>query len=445
MYHPYFKQLIHTREAKQNTQPFQLQPFGDKSIHYLQHSNNYINIAVGAIRSSKTITTIIRFLSFIGHSPHTVFAVAGVTMGALKRNVVTPLLQILDLLHVDYEYHKFDGEIILQNPHKVLTLFGLDKLGSDEKIKGFTCAGSLLDEVTIMNQEAVYMLISRNSLSGAKIFMTCNPGNPNNFINEDYVSNKELHDNGTVLVENFTLEDNPSLDPEYIQYLKNLYPPDSVFYKRNILGEWVSGRGIIFDSFTDDNIFTGEVDLEGYDYLEISSDYGTSTTTCYTLVGVKCHSDYNQFDVISEMGYDATKEVGSQTDVERVDDIVQLQDKYNLGEDNVFYCSHDAGSLMAALLKDDRVRMSVESFMPDTLECINVMSSLFFKNHLRVHESCVETIKQIKGYEWDSKASLRGEDKPVKRDDHYVDSMRGVIMNHLFDMESELLGGLVYL
>lgn len=445
MHHPYYKQLLHTTEAKQNTQPFQLKPFGDKSRHYLQNSNKYINIAVGAIRSSKTITTIMRFLSFVGHSPHTVFAIAGVTMGALKRNVVNPLLQILDLLHVPYEYHKFDGEIVLTNPRKVLTLFGLDKLGSDEKIKGFTCAGSMLDEVTIMNQEAVYMLISRNSLSGAKIFMTCNPGNPNNFVHEDYVTNEKLIRDGTVLVENFTLEDNPSLDGEYVQYLKSLYPPDSVFYKRNILGEWVSGRGIIFGSFTDDNIFKGEVDLDDYDYLEVSSDYGTSTTTCYSLVGVKCYHDHNEFDVIHEMGYDATKQVGTQTDVERVEDIIGLQDMYQLGEDSVFYCSHDAGSLKAALLKDERVRMSVESFMPDTLECINVMSSLFYRNHLRVHESCTETIKQIRGYEWSEKAAQRGEDMPVKKDDHYVDSMRGVIMNHLFGYDNRLLGGLVYL
>lgn len=432
-YHQYTKQLMKIREQQDNTQPFQLKPFGDKSRNYLKKSNSYVNIAVGAIRSSKTITTIIRYLSFIGHSPHTTFAMAGVTMGALKRNVVEPLTQILDLLQLPYEYHKFDGEIILRNPSKKITLFGLDKLGSDEKIKGFTCAGAFLDEVTIMNKEAVYMLLSRNSLSGAKIFMTCNPGNPNNFVHTDYVTNEDLINDGTVLVENFTLEDNPTLDPEYVRYLKSLYPPDSVFYKRNILGEWVSGQGIIFDSFTDDNIFSGDVDLDDYDYLEVSSDYGTSSTTCYSLVGVKCHMDYNQFDVIAEYGYDATKEVGGQTDVERVDDIVDFQDKYHLGFDNVFYCSHDAGSLKTALIKDDRVLMDILSFMPDTLECIHVMSSLFYQNHLRIHESCTETIKQIKGYEWDSKAAQRGEDKPVKKDDHYVDSMRGVIMNHLFD------------
>ena len=431
------------REQQDNTQPFQLKPFGDKSKQYLKNSNKYVNIAVGAIRSSKTITTIMRYISFIGHSPHNTFALAGVTMGALKRNVVEPLLQILDLLHITYEYHKFDQEIIIQNPHKKINLFGLDKLGSDEKIKGFTCAGTFLDEVTVMNKEAVYMLLSRNSLSGAKIFMTCNPGNPNNFVHTDYVTKEELIKDGTVLVENFTLEDNPTLDPEYVRYLKNLYPPDSVFYKRNILGEWVSGQGIIFDSFTDDNILTGTVDLEEYDYLEISSDYGTSSTTCYSLVGVICHQDYNEFHVIAEYGYDATKEVGGQTDVERVDDIVKFQDKYNLGYDNVFYCSHDAGSLKTALIKDDRVLMDVVSFMPDTLECISVMSSLFYQNYLLIHENCTETIKQIKGYEWDSKAAQRGEDKPVKKDDHYVDSMRGVIMNHLFD--SGGIGGFIEL
>ena len=41
------------------------------------------------------------------------------------------------------------------------------------------------------------------------------------------------------------------------------------------------------------------------------------------------------------------------------------------------------------------------------------------------------------------KAAQKGEDKPVKKDDHYIDSMRGVIMNHLFD--DRMMGAVIHL
>ena len=57
--------------------------------------NNYV-VADGAIRSGKTIAMIIGFLTwsqemFSGQS----FILAGKTMGALKKNVIRPMLQIL--------------------------------------------------------------------------------------------------------------------------------------------------------------------------------------------------------------------------------------------------------------------------------------------------------------------------------------------------------------
>jgi hypothetical protein len=36
-------------------------------------------------------------------------------------------------------------------------------------------------------------------------------------------------------------------------------------------------------------------------------------------------------------------------------------------------------------------------------------------------------------------------DKPYKVDDHFCDSLRAPVMMHRFDMECEMLGGLVYL
>ena len=55
-------------------------------------------------------------------------------------------------------------------------------------------------------------------------------------------------------------------------------------------------------------------------------------------------------------------------------------------------------------------------------------SSLFYQNRLRINKRCVETIKSVKGYEWDIKAAQKGIDRPLKQDDHYCDSLRAPIM-----------------
>ena len=441
-YQKYVEMKSHKKEAQKNQ--MRLDPFGKKASQYINTKEGYIFIAVGAIRSGKTIASIVKFINYVKNSKGYDFAICGKTLKALNRNVIRPMLRILDTYHIAYDYKKHENEIHLTQWNKILVLYGIEKKGADEPIRGSTYSGAYLDEVTVMDEAGVFMMISRNSTPGAQIFMTCNPGNPNNFVYKNWIKGKE---NSTRFKQfKFVLEDNHTLTQEYIDNIKATYSPDSVFYKRNILGEWVTGQGAIFESFNEDNIYDIQRELEYYDFLEIGSDYGTNTTTCYTLEGIKVFDDHIECDVIAEKGFDATKEGYTQTDVERADDIIEFQDEFDLARFNVFYCSHDANSLKAELERrraSGELKMTVDSFKPDTLECIQEMNSMIYRNTLRVHRDCVNTISQIQSYEWDSNAAKRGVEKPVKVDDHYIDSMRAPIMTHLYDNES--LGGFISL
>lgn len=425
-----------------SVQTFNWQPFSDTSIAYLRDSLGWMNIAEGSVRSGKTITVITRFIEFILTSPHTDFCMVGKTLNTLERNVVKPFKQMLSSMGIVAEHSHYFNEITFLD--KTVALYGLGKHGDDEKIQGSTFAGALIDEGTVINEEAFKMLISRNSLNGAKMFITCNPANPNHYLYDEYLTDEKMIQSGRVRKWKFKLEDNTTLSQEYIENLKASYKKGSLFYRRYIDGEWVSGQGAIFDSFTEDNILHDEVDLSEYITLGIGSDYGTSTTTCYSLVGIKQNEDgQREYHVLDERYYNAQERGVGQTDAERVEDILQLQEDYKLGKHNIFYASHDAESLRTALEKDERIKLTVDTFMPDTLDCINRMSSLFHTNQLRIHERCKETIKQVQGYEWDSKASQRGEDKPVKKDDHLVDSMRGPIMHDLTG--KRIVAGIIHL
>ena len=413
---------------RNNTNGFEWKPFSPRALQFLFGANGYINFAVGAIRSGKTVVALARFLKHICESPHNRFLMAGNTTNSLKRNCIDPFTSMLDDLNIPYKLNLHTQELYVMD--KYIALFGLDKEGADKKIRGYTSAGSFVDEVTTMNQSAFDMLVSRNSLSGAKIFCTCNPVSPLNFIKTEYIDNVKAQDEGRVKVFQFLLEDNLTLSDDYIQSLKSLYSPDSVFYKRNIEGLWASGQGIIFPSFNEENILN-DFQLEDYYKFGIGMDYGSSNMTCYSLIGFK-HSDEDKYTTsyhqIHEKFYDAKREGVGQTDEERVEDILEIQKEYGLTRSTKFYCSHDAGNLKTSLKKDKRIKLSIDTYMPDAKEAIETMNSLFHNNHLMIYKANKETIKQIRGYEWDAKASARGEDRPVKIDDHLIDSLRAPIM-----------------
>lgn len=433
----YWKEYLELYDTSTlDEEPMKLDPFGRVASNYISEQDAFINLAVGSIRSGKTVAAIVAFLRFIHDSVHTYFAMAGKTLKALERNVVRPMKGIMRYLGIQYYHHKKDGEIDLFNMgdcKKTIVLYSIEKKGSDEVIKGSTYGGALLDEVTVMDMEGLDMMISRNSLKGARIFMTCNPANPNNKINQEYVLDEELQKMGYVKVTNFLLEDNLSLTPEYIQRVKKIYPEDSVFYKRNILGLWASGQGLIYTGFTDKNIYHEDKPLDYYDYLEIGSDYGSSSTTCWILGGIKEFEDHNEYDLIAEGGYNAKREGMGVTDYEITEMIYDMQEEYHLTAENIFYPSHDASSLEIELRKNKKIELSVEKFTPDVLKSIEQINSLFHVGYLHVHSRCSELINCIHGYEWDPRAARNGEDKPLKVDDHYCDAMRAPIMNHLWE------------
>jgi len=426
-----------------DTNQFQWQPFGPVATDYLRGSTHWINIAVGSIRSGKTIVALTRFIHYTLTSENTDFMIIGKTLSTLERNVVRPFMKMLATLGIPAEHNRYLNEIYYEG--NTVCLFGVGKKGDDEKIQGSTFGGTLIDEGTVITEDGYKMILSRNSLPGSMIFITCNPANPNHYLYNEYITNEDMIQEGRCKVWTFTLEDNQTLTEEYVANLKASYPPDSLFYKRYIDGLWVSGQGAIYGHFDDNNIYTVDKPLDYYDYLEFGSDYGASSTTCWNLIGVKEFPDHTEYDVIDEGGHNADSTGVNLTDSQIVELIADQQDQYQLGAGNTFYPSHDATSFEAELNYNPRIRMNIEKYMPDTLECIGVLGDLFYKNHLRVHERCHRTIDCIRSYEWDASAARRGEDKPYKVDDHFCDSLRAPVMRHRFDESHQLLGGLVYL
>ena len=406
-----------------NANPLVEGAFSPKAQDFIDNSDAFINICHGSVRSGKTIAATWRFLAHIALTDYDEFMISGKTRDTIERNVVRDLIRMIDG-SLDYKYRKFDNYLEIEN--KKIWLIGFSDEGATEKVRGMTVGGWYADELTSASKSTVEMAITRCSVDGAKMFWTMNPESPYHFIYTDYITNQELLDSGTVKCWHFNLDDNLHLSQRYIDELKRVNRKSQVNYKRNILGQWVIAEGVIYDSFNEDvHVFHEDLTSE-YDEVNICCDYGVSTVTTFGVMGIiKDVKEGNRYYLQEETYYDAQKRGVAQSDSDRVNDIIRLQDKYGLGKRSTLFLPHDAASLKAQCKKDKRVRMKVRTYAPDTFKDITRIQDLFNNRRFFIHESCKDSITQVQTYCWDVKAQQRGEDKPLKVDDHCPDMWRG--------------------
>ena len=67
----------------------------------------------------------------------------------------------------------------------------------------------------------------------------------------------------------------------------------------------------------------------------------------------------------------------------------------------------------------------------EVLDGIRVVSTLLSGRKIRIHQSCTGLRSEMQSYSWDEKAAERGEEKPVKQQDHGPDALRYYCMTIL--------------
>lgn len=206
-------------------------------------------IAEGAVRSGKTWAMIEGFLLWSMHEfSHKQFIVSGRTLGALKRNVVIPLTEIvLNEFGGPWSYTYNRGEEFIQIGTNRYYLFGASNEQAQDVLQGMTAAGALMDEVALYPQSFIEQAIARCSVDGAKLWFNCNPSFPQHYVK------KELIDKAAekrLLHLHFTMNDNPTLSERVRQRYERMY--SGVFYDRFVRGLWVAAEGLVYQDFDRD-------------------------------------------------------------------------------------------------------------------------------------------------------------------------------------------------
>ena len=333
----------------------------------------------------------------------------GKTERTLKRNILDPIAQMVG--NANFRHVIGAGECYLYG--RPIMLAGANDERSEGKIRGMTLVGAYGDELTLWPESFFGMLLSRLSLPGAQLFGTTNPDSPFHWLNVNYL---EREADLSLRRFQFRLEDNPSLPAEYVEQLKREYT--GLWYKRFILGLWVQAEGAIYDMF-DPDIHVVDDDPAEIGIVYNGIDYGTANSTVFIVVAWDVEN--RRWIALHEYVYDSRKSGRQKTDAQYSEDYRLFMQDVGLFPQSV-EVDPSAASFSLQLRRDgvQHVRAADNA----VLDGIRDVARAFSTGQLVVHRRCQRLIASLLSYTWDPKAQKRGEDAPLKQNDHEADALR---------------------
>lgn len=406
-------------------------PLQGKALTCLNNPSPSIEAYEGAVRSSKTTVALLDWLRFIREGPQGNLAMCGRTERTVINNMILPLQEMIGADRVTVNYGTGTATILGRN----VMLFGANNEQSRTKIQGLTLAGAMVDEAGVVVESFFNMLYSRLSVKGAKLWLTANPEGPNHWLKVKWLDRARLwvKKDGSIEVNEqgldlhrytFMLEDNPALDPEYVQRLKETYT--GVFHRRFIESEWVMAEGIIFPNFDPTHHVVPWHKLpEMSQIMAAGVDYGTMNPTAVIILGLGVDGNLYAVDEWSYSGRDHKP----LTDKQLADRLVTfLEQDHAPGDDrqpDVLIVDPSAKNFSVELtLRGMRVIPADN----DVTYGIRTVASLF-GGYLYVSDRCKRLINELPSYAWDEKAlDLHGKEQPIKVHDHAVDALRYAVV-----------------
>ncbi|WP_231951341.1 phage terminase large subunit [Nocardia terpenica] len=249
------------------------------------------NIWEGAIRSGKTIASILSWLFFLSDPPPGgQFVMVGRTRESLARNVIEPMRDTALFgplaSRVSYTFGAPTATVLGRR----VFMLGASDAKAEMSLRGLTVAGAYVDEITVIRPEFFRQLLGRMSLDDARLFGSTNPDNPVHWLKREFLDRigRTDADGQPLLPEwrtwHFELDDNPALSDKRKQQYKREY--SGLWYRRFIKGEWVAADGSVFDMW-DDHLVTDWAALPLMQQLiAVGIDYGTTNPTHAVLIGI---------------------------------------------------------------------------------------------------------------------------------------------------------------
>lgn len=219
--------------------------FTDKQLEAIREADAHRwAIKAGAVRSGKSFADVAYTIPWNirqrAGKPGLV-VILGNTKGTLQRNIIAPLQELYGARAVTDIRADNTASIF----GEVCYCLGADNTRHIDRIRGASIKYAYGDEVGTFNQGVFDMLKSRLDKPYSRFDGTCNPDNPAHWLKRFLDSDADIYQ------QRYTLDDNPTLPPAFVDALKKEYA-GTVYYDRYVLGLWVAAEGAIYLPFVND-------------------------------------------------------------------------------------------------------------------------------------------------------------------------------------------------
>ena len=378
--------------------------FSPKQNEFIRHATHRYNLKVGAVRSGKSYIdiayTVPARLRAVKDKDGLNFII-GVSKETIERNVLQPMREI----YTDTIVGTINSRNIAMVCGVPVYCIGAEKISQLAKIQGASIKYCYGDEIAKWNPEIFTMLQSRLDKPYSKFDGACNPEYPSHWLKQ-FVDRADID----AYVQKYTIFDNPFLSKEFVDNLCKEYS-GTVYYKRYILGEWALAEGLIYPMYERAIEEAPNIATSKY-YMSI--DYGTRNAFAALVWELR-----GQVWYATRGFYYSGRDTGvSKTDGEYMIDIDNLTE--GLPGPIRTIVDPSAASFIALLRKHD-TRYKVFPADNAVMDGIRETALAIQRDMIKIDPSIKEWKSEAGGYVWDETA---GDDKPIKVNDHYMDSTR---------------------
>lgn len=237
--------------------------FSDKHKNYIKTALNYKqSVAEGAVRSGKTIDHCIIFSMYLETCEDKIHLASGSSLPNAKLNIGD--CNGFGLEHIfrgrcRWGKYKSNEALFVQTKtgEKIVIFTGGGKSDSYKSILGNSYGGWIATEINEHydcedSRTSFIKVAMARQIASVHPFTLwdLNPSNPNADIYKNYIDKFMGLD--WYRYEHFNLFDNATMSQERIEEIQNKYDKNSVWYKRDILGERMVAEGLVFPYFAND-------------------------------------------------------------------------------------------------------------------------------------------------------------------------------------------------
>ena len=248
------------------TRTIDWQPFSEKHKLYIKRAlDARMSVAEGAIRSGKTIDNCIIAAAYLEQCADKIHLASGSSIGNAKLNIgACNGFGLENLFRGRCRWGKYKSNeclyVYTKTGEKVVVFAGGGKSDSYKHILGNSYGLWIATEINEhydsddSRESFIKVAFGRQQASvEPKILWDLNPCNPKHPIYADYID--RYMENGEEIggynYQHFTIADNLSITAERRAQIEAQYDKNSIWYRRDILGQRCVAEGVIYRQFAD--------------------------------------------------------------------------------------------------------------------------------------------------------------------------------------------------